>query len=76
MDVAIVATRDCAHYSGVAKALEALGIDYRVVFVEDDPDLARRLGIRHSPNLVVDGKVVFRHPPTEEELRKALLDEA
>lgn len=76
MDVMIVATRDCVHCPDLARELEALGIDYRVVFVEDDPELARRLAIRHSPNLVVDGKVVFRDMPSPEALRKALLGEA
>ncbi len=72
MDVMIIATRDCSHYSNLAKELDQLGIAYRLVYAEDEPELARELGIRHSPNLVVDGEVKFRRLPTEFELRECL----
>jgi len=72
MDVMIVATRQCGHYPSLAKELEALDIPHRIVFVEDDPELAQKLNIRHSPNVVVDGEVVFRGQPSEAELRELL----
>lgn len=72
MDVMIVATRQCAHYPNLSKELDALNVPHRIVFVEDDPELAQKLEIRHSPNVVVDGKVVFRGQPSEAELRNLL----
>ncbi len=72
MDVIIVATHQCSHYPNLSKELEALNVPHRVVFVEDDPELAQRMGIRHSPNLVIDGEVVFRGQPSESELRELL----
>ena len=72
MDVMIVATRQCGHYPSLSKELEALNVPHQVVFVEDDPELAQKLNIRHSPNVVVDGEVVFRGQPSEAELRERL----
>jgi glutaredoxin len=69
MIVKLIATRTCSHRPNLEHELRDLGIAYELVFVEDDPDLARRYGIRHSPNLVVDEVVVFRGQPSEGELR-------
>ena len=72
MDVMIIATKDCSHYANLAKELDELGVEYRVYFVEDEPELVQKYGIRHSPNLIVDDEVKFRRQPTENELRECL----
>ena len=69
MQVQIIATKDCNHRQNLERELNALDIPYKLVFVEDQPDEAQRLGIRHSPNLVVDGEVAFRCLPSEADLR-------
>ncbi len=68
MDVLIIATKNCSHCTNLSKELDDLGINHRVVYAEDDAELCQRLEIRHSPNLVIDGEVIFRRQPTEEEL--------
>ncbi|MFZ1539785.1 MAG: hypothetical protein WAT23_20680 [Chromatiaceae bacterium] len=68
MDVMIIATKACAHRKNLEKELERLQIPYHTCFVEDCVDLVQKFGIQHSPNLVVDGEVVFRKQPTEVEL--------
>ena len=68
MDVMIIATKACMHRVSLEKELECLHIPYRVCFVEDCDDLVQKFSIRHSPNLIVDGEVVFRKQPTEVEL--------
>lgn len=68
MDVVIIATKTCTHRKNLEKELEFLRIPYRVCFVEDCADLVQKFGIHHSPNLVVDDKVVFRKQPSEAEL--------
>jgi len=70
MDVVIIATRGCSHCKNLTKELDDLGIEHRMVLVEDEPELCEKLAIRHSPNLVVDGKVVFREQMPRHELRK------
>ena len=72
MDVMIIATRDCNHYANLAKELNDLGVDYLLVYAEDEPELVKKYGIRHSPNLIVDDEVKFRRQPTEHELRECL----
>ncbi len=69
MDVMIIATSGCSHCTNLSKELDDLGIAHKLVFAEDEVELCQKLAIRHSPNLVVDGEVVFRKQPTENELR-------
>lgn len=69
MDVMIIATKTCTHRQNLENTLEHLQIPYRVSFVEDHADLVEQFAIQHSPNLIVDGEVVFRKQPTEAELR-------
>lgn len=69
MEVMIIGTRTCTHCRGLERELRDLGIPYEVCFVEEHPELVARYGIRHSPNLVVDGEVAFRGQPTESELK-------
>jgi glutaredoxin len=69
----VVATHDCRHRPDLERELEDLGIPYELVFVEDRPQLVRQLGIRHSPNLIVNDRVVFRGQPSKSELRAYFL---
>ena len=69
MRVMIIATRACPYRPNLEHELKDLGIPYTLLFVDDDPELALRYCIRHSPNLIVNEEVVFRDMPTEGELR-------
>ena len=69
MNVMIIATKQCSHSPNLLRELDEIGINHRVVYVEDEPELIKELSIRHSPNLVVDKVVVFRRQPSEQELR-------
>lgn len=69
MDVVIIATKNCSHYPNLSKELNEIGIKHQIVYAEDDPQLCQTLAIRHSPNLIVDGEVIFRRQPSEDELR-------
>ncbi|MDT8403196.1 thioredoxin family protein [Sulfuriflexus sp.] len=70
MEVMIIATRDCSHCANLSKEIDNLGIGHRVAYAEDEMDLCQKLDIRHSPNLIVDGKVIYRRQPTEHKLRE------
>lgn len=72
MNVMILATRNCSHYPNLSRELDDLGIGHEITFVEDRPKLAEQYAIRHSPNLLVDGKVVCRGQPSERQLREIL----
>ena len=70
MDVVIVATKACSQCSNMSNELHDIGTEHRIAYAEEDPDLCEKLSIRHSPNLVVHGDVVFRCQPSEQELHK------
>ncbi len=72
MDVLIVATKNCSHCANLARELDDLGVEYRLAYVETEPELVKKYAIRHSPNLIVDDEVKFRRQPTEHELRECL----
>lgn len=69
MNVMIIATRTCSHCRHLEHELRDLGVAHELLFVEDHPEVVTRFDIRHSPNLVVDGEVMFRRLPTGKELR-------
>lgn len=70
VNVMIIATKTCSHCKNLSNELNDIGIEHKILFAEDEPDLCQELSIRHSPNLVVDGTVVFRSQPAEAELRR------
>ncbi len=69
MNVIIIATKDCSHCKNFSRELEDIGIKHSVLYCDDEPDLVKKYGIRHSPNLIVNDEVVFRRQPTEGELK-------
>jgi hypothetical protein len=42
------------HCADVEQELEALGFNYELCDVEDDPTLAEKFSIRHRPTLILD----------------------
>lgn len=79
MKVQIIATKDCSHRSKLEHKLINLDTEYEVLFAEDHPEITKKHAIRNSPNLLIDGEVVFRAKPgkplpSSEELEEALLD--
>jgi len=72
MNVMIIATKGCSHCANLKKEMDDLGVEYRLVYAEDEPELVQKYSIRHSPNLIVDDEVKFRRQPTEQELRECL----
>jgi len=72
MGVIIIASKTCSHCANLARELDDLGVEYRLAYAEDEPELVHKYSIRHSPNLIVDDEVKFRRQPTEHELRECL----
>ncbi len=72
MDIYIIATKGCSHCANLKRELENLGYQSEIKFAEEHPDLVQKFSIRHSPNLIINEEVVFRHQPTEAELKEVL----
>ncbi len=68
----VLATRQCSHRPNLERELRDLGVPFRTVFVEDEPEIARRLGVRGSPCIVVGDRLLCHGQPTEGELRALL----
>ncbi|MBK9099473.1 MAG: thioredoxin family protein [bacterium] len=77
MEILILATKDCSHRPILEKKLKEMSVNYQLKFVEDDSKAVDEYQIRNSPNIIIDGKVVFRASPeaslpTDEELKNYL----
>lgn len=72
MHLLIIATHSCSHCGGLERELRDLGYAYEVLYAEEHPELCARFGIRHSPNLIVDGTIVARGPVPEGELHQLI----
>ena len=62
-NVIIIATKDCNHRYMLEEQLKELGTSCNVQCVDDDVSLIEKYDIHHSPNMVIDGMVVFRGTP-------------
>ncbi len=65
MNVLILATKNCSHRTILEKNLNDLGVKYQTTYVEDDPETMEKYQIQNSPNLILNGEVVFRASPTK-----------
>ena len=68
MDVQLLVTKTDFCIPNLESELQNIGVEYHVEYIENHPELVKSHHIRHSPNILVDGKLVFRHQPTPQEL--------
>ena len=69
MDVIIAVTRSCGHCSIIKRELDEMDIPYRVHYLEEHPEWVQKFSLRGSPNLIVDGELIFRKMPEITELK-------
>jgi glutaredoxin len=74
MKILILATKNCNHRPQLETRLKKMNIPYNLKYVEEHPELATRFKIHSSPNIIVDGEVVFRGEgeqslPSKQELK-------
>ena len=69
MDVQLLVTQTDFCIPNLECELKNIGINYHIDYVEMHPELVNEYNIKHSPNIFVDGKLVFRHQPTMHELQ-------
>ncbi len=69
MNVEPAVTKTC-HYCPIIEAeLKKLGIPYSIRYVEEDVEFQKKHKIKGSPNILVDGELVFRGMPAISDLR-------
>ena len=69
MNVIIAVTRSCQHCSILQRELDEMQVPYRVHYLEEHPEWVDKFGLKGSPNVIVDGKLVFRKMPEISDLR-------
>lgn len=72
MDIVLFATKSCPHRPLMEGWLRGLDVAYRVAYAEEEPEETARLGIQHSPCLVIDGELVFQGMPSSAEFESRL----
>ena len=56
-EIMLFATKTCPKCKVAASMLDKAGIAYKKMYVEDNEELAKSLGLRQAPTLIVDGKL-------------------
>ncbi len=69
MDVQLLVTQTDFCLPNLKRKLDDVGINYSVEYIEENPDLVELNHIRHSPNILINGSLIFRAQPTLAELR-------
>lgn len=77
MYILILATKNCNHRPLVEERLKKMGFSYEVRLVDEHPELVKKYRVHSSPNIIVDGELVFRGDgsqdiPTDSELKSLL----
>lgn len=69
MRVQLLVTKTDFCLPNLLQEFKDLGINYDVEYVEEHPELVSAYKIRHSPNILVDGKLVYQRQPSVPELK-------
>ncbi|NQY62819.1 MAG: hypothetical protein HRT38_03685 [Alteromonadaceae bacterium] len=69
MDITLLVTKTDFCVPNLECEFNNLGLNYRIEYIENNPELVNANQIRHSPNIFVDGKLAFRDQPTPQELK-------
>ena len=70
MNIQLLVTKTDYNLPNIEKEFKHLGMEYKVEYIEDNPETVSMLKIRHSPNIIIDGKLAFQRQPSESELKK------
>ena len=54
----LFATKTCPNCRIAASLLDKANVSYRKVYVEDEPELAKQLGLKQAPTLVVGNEKI------------------
>ena len=72
MDITLLVTKTDFCLPNLEAELQNMGLGYKVEYVEEHAEIVSAFKIRHSPNVFINGELVFRHQPTPTELKQFL----
>ena len=73
MDVTLLVTKSDFATANLEAELKNLGVEFNVQYIENHPELVSTHQIRHSPNIFVNGSLIFRAQPSPEQLKAYFL---
>jgi predicted thioredoxin/glutaredoxin len=63
MEIIIAATKSCNHRPILEQELKDAGLDYKVMFYEEHPEIFEKFNLKTSPLLICDGELVSEGMP-------------
>ena len=63
MEIIIAATKSCNHRPLLEEQLKDAGLDYKVMYYEDHPEVFEKYRLKTSPLLICDGELVSEGMP-------------
>ncbi len=73
MHVQLLVTHTDSCLPNIKRELDDAGINYCVEYIEENPELVEFHHIRHSPNILINGSLIFRDRPSKGELQTFFL---
>ncbi|WP_371189305.1 hypothetical protein [Thalassotalea maritima] len=70
MDVQLLVTKTDFSIANLKNEMQCVGVDCRIDYIEQHPELVSQYNLKHSPNILVDGQLVFRYQPTINQLKE------
>lgn len=70
MDVTLLVTKSDFCLPNLQDEFQCLAVPYHIEYIENNPELVITHNIRHSPNILVNGQLVFRYQPGLAELKE------
>ncbi|MBD3290203.1 hypothetical protein GF337_15460 [candidate division KSB1 bacterium] len=60
MDIKIIASRNCDQRRVLQKRFKKINVPIVTLFIEEDPELVQEFDVMETPNIVINGEVVYR----------------
>lgn len=76
MDVQLLVTKNDFSTANIESEFRNIGVAYHIDYIENHPELVKSHQIRHSPNILVNGNMLFRFQPAPQQLRNYFASEA
>jgi len=76
MDVQLLVTKNDFSTNNIESEFQNIGVAYHVDYIENHTDLIQSHNIRHSPNILINGNLLFRGQPAPKQLSHFFASEA
>ncbi|MCB2196703.1 MAG: thioredoxin family protein [Bacteroidetes bacterium] len=68
MEIIIAATKSCNHRPILEQELKDAGLEYKLMFYEEHPEIFEKFNLKTSPLLICDGELVSEGMPEHKKI--------